>query len=221
MRPLIVVNVKTYQTGTGPRLLKLAKQLETVKKDIGSKIILSVPATDIYRISQVIKLPIYAQHTDLVTYGPHTGAILPESIKLAGAKGTILNHAEKKIDHKILKKTILTLKLNNLKTIVCADTIDEAKIIARFSPDMIAIEPPELIGGNHSVTKARPEIITETVKIVKKINPTIKVLVGAGIKTAYDIKKSMELGADGVLIASGVTNAKDPQKVMIDMMSEL
>ncbi|MBW6462137.1 MAG: triose-phosphate isomerase [DPANN group archaeon] len=219
MKPLIVINVKTFQAGTGPKLLKLAKQIEEVVKDTGSKIILSVPATDIYRISQAVKLPIYAQHTDLATYGPNTGAIIPESIKFAGAKGTILNHTEKKIDCKILKKTIVALKLNNLKTIVCADTIDDAKTIARFGPDMIALEPPELIGGNHSVTKAKPEIITETVKIVKKINPNIKVLVGAGIKTAYDVKKSMELGADGVLIASSITNTKDAKKVMINMLS--
>ena len=219
MKPLIVINVKTYQTGTGPKLLKLAKQLETVKKETGSKIILSVPATDIYPISKAVNLPIYAQHTDLATYGANTGAILPESIRFAGAKGTILNHAEKKIDHKTLKKTITTLRLKNLKIIVCADTLDEVKPIARLKPDFIAIEPPELIGGNHSVTKARPEIITETVKIVKKIDPKIKVLVGAGIKTAYDVRKSMELGADGVLIASGITNAKDPKKVLIDMLS--
>ena len=219
MKPLIVINVKTYPTGTGPKLLRLAKLMETVKKETGSKIILSVPATDIYPISKAVNLPIYAQHADLATYGANTGAILPEAIKFAGAKGTILNHAEKKIDHKIIKKTILTLKLKNLKSIVCADTIEEVKKIARFGPDMIAIEPPELIGGNHSVTKARPEIITETVKIVKRINPSIKILVGAGIKTAYDIRKSMELGADGVLIASGITGAKDPKKVLIDMLS--
>ncbi len=219
MKPLIVINVKTYPTGTGPKLLKLAKQMETVKNETGSKIILSVPATDIYPISKAVNLPIYAQHTDLATYGANTGAILPESIKFAGAKGTILNHAEKKIDHKTLKKTITTLRLKNLKIIVCADTLDEVKPIARLRPDFIAIEPPELIGGNHSVTKARPEIITETVKIVKKIDPKIKVLVGAGIKTAYDVRKSMELGADGVLIASGITNAKDPKKVLIDMLS--
>ncbi|MCK5594259.1 MAG: triose-phosphate isomerase [Candidatus Aenigmarchaeota archaeon] len=219
MKPLIVINVKTYPTGTGPKLLRLAKLMETVKKETGSKIILLVPATDIYPISKAVNLPIYAQHADLATYGANTGAILPESIKFAGAKGTILNHAEKKIDHKIIKKTILTLKLKNLKSIVCADTIEEVKKIARFGPDIIAIEPPELIGGNHSVTKARPEIITETVKIVKRINPSIKILVGAGIKTAYDIRKSMELGADGVLIASGITGAKDPKKVLIDMLS--
>ncbi|NOQ55503.1 MAG: triose-phosphate isomerase [Nanohaloarchaea archaeon] len=219
MKPLIVVNVKTYQTGTGPRLLKLIKKLEEVKAETGSKIILSVPATDIYRASSETNLPIYAQHTDLATYGPNTGAILPESVRLAGAKGTILNHAEKKIDLKILKKTVAAARLNKLKVIVCADTLDEVRLLARLRPDYLAIEPPELIGGNHSVTKARPKIITETVKIVKKIDPMIKVLVGAGIKTAYDIKKSMELGADGILIASGITGAKDPKKVLIDMIS--
>ncbi|MCK4809144.1 MAG: triose-phosphate isomerase [Candidatus Aenigmarchaeota archaeon] len=219
MKPLIVINLKTYETGTGKKALNLAKLAEEVSISTGSKFIFCVQPTDIRAISSQVKIPIYAQHIDPITYGSNTGYILPESVKSAGAKGTLLNHAERKIDHKILKTSISIAKDKGLKVIACADSVKEANQIAHFSPDYIAIEPPELIGGDISVSTAKPQIITGTIDAVKKVDLNIKVLVGAGIKTSLDVKKSVELGAAGVLLASGVTRAKSPKKVMQDLVS--
>jgi len=219
MKPLIVINLKTYETGTGKKALNLAKLAEEVSISTGFKFIFCIQPTDIHMISSQTKIPIYAQHIDPVTYGSNTGYILPESVKSAGAKGTLLNHAERKIDHKILKISISIAKENGLKIIACADSVKEAKEIAHFSPDYIAIEPPELIGGDISVSTAKPQIITGTIDAVKKVDPKIKILVGAGIKTSLDVKTSAELGAAGVLLASGVTKAKSPKKVMENLVS--
>ncbi|MEA3230045.1 MAG: triose-phosphate isomerase [archaeon] len=219
MKPLVVVNVKTYESGTGAKALKLAKVIDIVAKEKNSRIIFCAQPADIHQIATLVKMPVYAQHIDPITYSPSTGSILPESVKAAGARGTLLNHAEKKIDHRILKKTIEIAKEKKLRTIVCADSVKEAGLIAHFAPDCIAVEPPELIGGNVSVSKARPQDIIKSVRAVKKVNPDIKILVGAGIKTSSDVRKSIELGADGVLIASGVVCAKYPKKIIESMVS--
>jgi triosephosphate isomerase len=83
---------------------------------------------------------------------------------------------------------------------------------ATLRPNFIAYEPPELIGGDVSVTSAEPSIISD---VVKACNPkNVRVLVGAGVKTSEDARKSIELGADGVLIASGIVKAREPAKAL-------
>jgi triosephosphate isomerase len=82
---------------------------------------------------------------------------------------------------------------------------------------MIAIEPPELIGGDISVTTADPGIVSNTVKAVQSINKTVKILCGAGVKNGKDVAKAIELGADGVLLASGVVKAKNKEEVLRDL----
>jgi len=91
--------------------------------------------------------------------------------------------------------------------------------VAALGPDYVAVEPPELIGTGIPVSKAKPEVITDTVELVKKVNPEVKVLTGAGISSGEDVKKALELGSVGVLLASGVTKAKDPEKAIRDLVS--
>ena len=45
------------------------------------------------------------------------------------------------------------------------------------------MEPPELIGGDISVTTADPSIVSDTVAVVKAVNPNVRVLCGAGVKS--------------------------------------
>ena len=93
--------------------------------------------------------------------------------------------------------------------------------MAAFSPDFIAVEPPELIGGDISVTSANPRIVSDTVDTVKSVDPKVKVLCGAGVKTGEDVRKAIELGAEGVLLASGVVKSNDPKKTLMDLVSGL
>jgi len=220
--PVIFINFKTYTEATGEKALELAATCDKVAREKNASIVLIVQATDIRLIASSVSLPIFAQHLDPVKPGSFTGHILPEAIKQAGAIGTILNHAENKKDNEFLKQAIQRAKETGLKVLVCAETIQRAKEIALFpiKPDFIAVEPPELIGGDVSVSKANPEIIRGTVQAVQSI-ASISVLAGAGVKTSADIKKSIELGAKGVLLASGIVKASEPEKVLIELVQGL
>ncbi|MBS3128404.1 triosephosphate isomerase [Candidatus Woesearchaeota archaeon] len=204
---MILVNFKTTKEGTGENAVKLAKICEKIQKETKIEIVPVVQAADCYRVSKAVHTKIFVQHIDPVEYGANTGNILPEAVKQNGAVGTLINHAEKQIDLNVIKKTIERAKELNLITVVCIAKPSLAKKVAQMSPDYLAIEPPELIGGNISVATAKPELI---VQCVENADGT-PVLCGAGIKTIEDVKKALEYGARGILIASGITKADNPE----------
>ena len=154
---------------------------------------------------------------DGVGYGAHTGHILPQELKNRGAVGTLLNHSEHPIDPSIMGKTIDMAQAEFPDfTIVCSPSYEQTHHIDRmFDPKNIAFEPPELIGGDISVSSAQPEII----KKVVDISSDRQILVGAGVKTLEDITISLKLGAIGILVASGVVKAADPAAVLTEFMS--
>jgi len=215
--PTIIVNFKAYESAIGEKALDLAKVHDEIAIKTGISLAVCVQPSDIYRISKEVSIPVFSQHVDFVTYGSHTGYILPEAVKEAGAYGTLLNHAEHQLKFDVLEASIARAKDVGLVTCVCANTPEAALEISKFSPDFIALEPPELIGGDVSISSAKPEIITQAVSIVGDI----KLLVGAGVKSSQDIKKSIELGASGVLLASGVTKAESPRDVLSDLANAL
>ncbi|RLF32039.1 MAG: triose-phosphate isomerase [Candidatus Aenigmatarchaeota archaeon] len=214
-KPIIIVNMKTYLQSIGEKAIKLAKSAAKVSEKTGAEIILAPQLTDLKEVAKIV--PAYSQHIDPIEPGAHTGHVLGESLKDAGATGVIINHSEDVVPFDDIKKNIEKARSLGLTTVVCAPSAIEAEEIAKFSPDFIAVEPPELIGGDISVSTAKPELIEETVKGVHKVNPNIKVLCGAGVKTGKDVKKAMELGAEGILVASGVVKAEDPEAALMDL----
>ena len=214
--PLIIVNFKTYESATGKNAEKLAKICEKVAKQTKINIAVAVQDADIYRVSHTVKIPVLSEHMDPIGYGAHTGHILPEDIKANGATGSLLNHSEDRFKIDDLEKSLDIAKKLNLSTVVCASSDDVAESVATFKPDFIAIEPPELIGGDISVSTAKPEIITNTVKKVNKVSK-IPVLCGAGIKTRGDVEKAISLGAKGILIASAITKSSNPGAILKEL----
>lgn len=217
VKPIIAINFKNYEHSTGDNALILAKICESVSENI----IICVNAIDLQNVAENTKCSVFAQHVDGLDYGGYTGKILPKMVKSAGGLGSILNHSEDRYDFEDLKQAIKKCKQNNLFTLVCAKDDFEAQEIAKLEPDAIAVEPPELIGGDISVTKADPQVITKTVNMVKQINDNILVLCGAGVKSGEDVRKAIELGAGGVLLASGVTKADNVKEVLVDLYSGL
>ncbi len=207
MKPIIVINLKTYKQGRD--VLRLVKVIEKIDK----KIIIGVQATDVLEVRKAVRNVIYVQHVDYQEIGRNTGFILPEAVKVDGAKGAFLNHSEHRLDFKIIKKTIKRCKKVGLKTMVFAKDLKEGKKIRRLKPDYIIIEPPELVAGKVSVSKARPELIE---KIAKKLKT--RFLIGAGIKNNEDVKIAMKLGASGIALSSAVTKAKNPTKVLRELI---
>jgi triosephosphate isomerase len=215
------VNFKTYLEATGKRAIELAKIAEEVSRETGVTIIVAPQFTDIEPVSKTVDIPVFSQHIDSVKPGAHTGHVLAEAVKSAGAEGSLLNHSEKRISPSEIAASLKLCVDADLRSLVCADTTEASVEIARMLPDMIAIEPPELIGTGISISKARPELITESVKQIRKVNRSVKVLCGAGVTTAEDVSKALELGSEGVLVASAVAKSKDPRTVLGGMASKM
>ena len=215
-----VVNTKAYLFGSS--LLRLARIMDELAPSYNSKMIIAVPATDIKEVSGIVEnVEVFAQHVDPVGKGAHTGWIPPEAIKSAGARGSLLNHSEHRIKLDEISKAIDMLRENGLKSLVCADRPKTTAAVSVLGPDMVAMEPPELIGTGRSVSRTKPEVVVETIKEVRRTGYQGPILVGAGISNAEDVRKSIELGADGVLLASAVVKAKEPEKVIKEMMEVL
>ncbi len=213
---MILVNLKTYIEGTGEKALRLAKNAEKVSGDTGVCIGLAPQYTDIAKLSEAVSLPIFAQHIDPITPGSFTGHVLPEAVKKAGAVGTLINHSEKRIKLADIDAVVSRLKELNLISVVCTNNTGVSASAAALKPNFIAIEPPELIGTGIPVSKAKPEIVTETVQLVKKADSKVIILCGAGITRGDDVTAALKLGTNGVLVASGIVKAKDPRKVLVE-----
>ncbi|MFZ5954883.1 MAG: triose-phosphate isomerase [Nanoarchaeota archaeon] len=207
MKPTIIINFKTYKQGT--EVLRWAKIIEKINRDI----IIGIQATDLFQMSHNTKIKIYAQHTDYFEPGRNTGFILPESLKANGADGTFLNHSEHRLDFKVLEKTIDRCKKIKLKTAVFAKNLNEAKKIEKLKPDLLIIEPPELIAGNVSVSDSRPELIKNIAKSLKT-----NFLVGAGIHSNQDLKVALKLGASGIALSSAIMTSKNPEKILKELI---
>ncbi len=216
--PIIVVNFKTYSTALGVEAESLGQQMANVDTD--ARIVAVVSAFDMSSISRIENLEVWSQHLDPVGQGSFTGWLEPETAIQRGAQGTIINHAEHKVSLEHVQKLMQMLP-EGFPICACAADVDEAINLAKLNPTFIAVEPPELIGGDISVTTADPSIVSNTVEAVKSVNPNVRVLCGAGVKNGEDVAKAIELGAEGVLLASGVTKSNDPSTVLADLVSKL
>jgi triosephosphate isomerase len=219
--PTIVLNVKTYAEATGNTAFEIATIMDKIADETGVSMAICVQATDITKCVEKINIPVFAEHIDPIKPGSHTGWTLPEAVKSAGAIGTLINHSEHRLILADIDVCITRAKDLGLDHIVCTNNVATSKAAAALSPNFVAVEPPELIGGDISVTTANPDIISKSVEAVRNIDPNIKVLCGAGVKNGRDVAKSIELGAHGVLLASGVVKASDKESVIRDLASGL
>ncbi len=220
-RPLIAVNFKTYVEASGDEAVSLAKICDDVVNETGASIVVAPPMPDISRIASVVDIPVFAQHVDDVKPGGTTGYVTLENVKASGAKGTLLNHSEHRIKVAEIHDLIERAHKLGLSTIVCTNNIGVSRACAAMGPNYVAIEPPELIGGDISVTTANPKIVSDTVTTIRAVSDKVSVLCGAGVKNGVDVRKAIELGAEGVLLASGVVKAKDKRAVLLDLVSGL
>ncbi len=217
---MIFVNFKAYSETIGEKGLKLAKMCEKVSKKTGKEIVISPQSPDLSLISQEVSIPVFSQHADPVGPGSRTGHVTVEAVA-SYVSGVLINHSEKRLRLADIDLLVRKCREQELISIVCTNNIEVSMAAASLNPDYIAIEPPELIGGDISVTSASPEIVENTVKKIEQINPKVKVLCGAGVKTGEDVKKAIKLGTKGVLLASGVAKAKNPEKVLEDLVHGL
>ena len=219
--PFILVNFKAYPEALGAKALDLAKACAKVEEDTGRSLAVAPSAFDLAIVAKSVRIPVFAQHLDPAETGQSTGWLPPEAAVAAGAVGTIVNHSERKVAWEEMRDLIKRCHVLGLEVVACADDVAEAETAAKLGPDYLAIEPPELIGGEVSVTTAKPEIVTRAVERIRATNPKVQVLCGAGVKTGKDVAKALELGTVGVLLASGVVKAKNPEKALRDLAKGL
>lgn len=217
----MILNYKTYLESSGMRALDLAHDLESAANESGITMVASPQAADIYRISEETSIPIFAQHIDPISPGGHTGSNLIDTLIEAGISGSLINHSEQRMKLADIDEVVKLCKANEIESCVCTNNIETSKAIAALAPTAVAVEPPELIGTGIPVSQAQPEVVEDTVKEVKAINKDVKVLCGAGITTGDDMKAAMDLGADGVLLASGIIKAESPKEALLDLVSKL
>lgn len=221
---MIFVNFKTYPEASGNNAIKLAKIISEVAGETNIEIIACPQAVDLREALKVSDHPaspskpwrsrVWVQHVDSVEQGRATGWFPPEVARDLGVEGVLLNHSEHKLSVGVLAETLNRSKEVGLKTLVFADSIEEAKIVAKFKPDYIGYEPPELIAAKEtSVARSKPDVIE---KVVKEI-PDIPILIGAGVKDRNDVGVGLERGAKGVVLSSAVVLSQDPRAVLLDL----
>jgi len=203
----------------GERMLKLAKTIDKIAMKYDLDVIVTPQYTDIRLLADnTERILVFAQHMDPLPIGRGLGSVLPEAVKAAGAVGVMLNHAEKPLTMDVLAQTIRRADEVGLGTIVCADTIEDVKTIAKMSPNLIVAEPTELIGTGKT---SDSNYVTETIRIVNEINPDIMVLQGAGISNGKDVYNTIKLGAQATGSTSGILKAADPEAMAEEMLYNL
>ena len=212
---MFIINCKNYEEIAGEKIIKLAKIAEKISKKYKIKIAIAPPHHLIPLITK-FGIIVLAQHLDDKKVGSTTGFMIPEIIKKSKIDGSIINHSEHRITESEIKNLVKRLKKLKLKTIVCVKNVGEAKKYAKINPTFIAIEPPELIGTGRAISTERPQLITNSINAVQSAKNSTKLLCGAGIVSAEDVSRAVELGSKGILVASGVIKAKNWESALSD-----
>jgi triosephosphate isomerase (TIM) len=218
--PILILNFKNYHEIEGQKGIELARSVQKVSESFGGSIQLVVapPQPALALVKQNVNIPVFAQHLDYAEAGSTTGFFIPEMARSFGARGSLLNHSEHRIDKlETIQGLVNRLRSLQMVSVVCARTPSEVSKLARFEPDYIAIEPPELIGSGRAVSKENPSIVTDSIDAAANISQNARVICGAGITDANDVSSALKLGAVGILVASGIIKATS----WIDKITEL
>ncbi|WP_276301190.1 triose-phosphate isomerase [Halorussus lipolyticus] len=212
----IVVNLKAYPCDP----VEVATAAREVSEETGASIAIAPQSAHLQRVAET-GVETWAQHVSPVEHGSHTGSTLAEATAEAGATGTLINHSERRLKLADIDAAVEAAERAGLETCVCANNPDQIGAVAALGPDAVAVEPPELIGTGTPVSKADPDIVTDAVAAAEDVDDSVPVYCGAGISTGEDLTSARELGAEGVLLASGVAKADDPKEALENLVAPL
>lgn len=215
-RPLII-NFKNYEEVSADKAIKLAESARQVAEKLKIEIVVAPPQPVLALIAKNIQIPVICQHVDNEKMGPSTGFVVPEIAKSYGAVGSLINHSEHRMKMSSIASLVERMKKLGMASIVCAQEPHEVVEISTLQPDFIAIEPPELIGSGRAVSKENPVIITKSIQ--GAAGSRSSVICGAGITDKGDVAKAMELGSQGILVASGIVKANSWEKKITELAS--
>ncbi|MDI3473801.1 MAG: triosephosphate isomerase [Candidatus Woesearchaeota archaeon] len=215
---MILVNFKAYKEAFGTKGFEIAKACSDVAKKQKITIGVAVPFTELNKIAK-LKIPLFAEHFDPGSLGAHTGYIPIKAIIENGAIGSLINHSEHPMSLERIKEAVEETKKNKIISVVCVPNQQILEKVVMFKPDIVALESPKLIGSRNAISKEMPQAIRKAAKTARE--HSIAFLCGAGIHSKSDVKKAMEEGSDGILIASSVMKAKNPSNVLTKLCSGL
>lgn len=210
----ILVNLKAYPCDP----IEVATAARDVADASDVRIAVAPQAADLARVAET-DVETWAQHVSPNPHGSHTGSTLAEAAADNGAEGTLINHSEKRLKLADVDGALDAAERAGLETIVCANNPAQIGAAAALGPDAVAVEPPELIGGDVSVSTANPGIVEDAVDAAAAVAPDVEVFCGAGVSTGEDVAAAADLGASGILLASGVAKADDPEAALADLVS--
>ncbi|MFH0927234.1 MAG: triose-phosphate isomerase [Candidatus Micrarchaeota archaeon] len=212
-KPFIALNLKAYEQSYGESGLELCRIAKDVSKSTGVRIV-ACPNYLLLRRAAELGGEVFAQHVDGNRPGAFTGSITAKMLLGAKVAGSLVNHSERRLNPENVKVSVDALKEAGLESMVCAQDINECAQYAAYKPTYIAIEPPELIGSGISVSTAKPEVITGAIDAVREVNSDVQVVCGAGVSNSDDVKRAVELGVRGVLLASAYVKAAHPRQFL-------
>ena len=211
----VLVNLKAYPCEP----VAVAEAARAVADNTGVRIAVAPQAAHLAAAADT-GVETWAQDVSPVEHGSHTGSTLAEAAADAGASGTLLNHSERRRRLADIDGSLQAAERAGLETVVCANNPPQIAAAAALEPDAVAVEPPELIGTGTPVSKADPDVVTDSVDAAAAVGD-VPVLCGAGISTGDDLAAAADLGAEGVLLASGVAKADDPQVALESLVDPL
>ena len=211
--PFFAIVTKSYLFGDDVLALALAADAAAKKYDVD--VIFVSPIVELRRVAEATeRIFVFAPHMDPIVPGRGVADILPESLVAAGARGVVLNHAEKPVSLSVLAQTICRADEVGLATIVFTDTAAESAAVAQLSPNIIVAEPAGLIGTGQTSDLS---YVSAAIRAVKDVDPAIFVLQGAGISNGEDVYRVIRAGAEATGASSGIAKAKD-RAAMVDEM---
>lgn len=214
-RPFFMINPKSYLDLQ--HIVDLAIESDRYAKQVDFDVYFTAPFPYLKEIAEkTTHLIVTAQHMDSLDLGRGMGFVSAVSLKDVGARAVMLNHAEHALSLKDIVKSIEKAKEKGLTTIVCADSVKEAKALAILSPNIILCEPTELIGTGKTSDSSYVE---KTNSEIRAISSDILVMQAAGITTPEDVYNIMSSGADGTGCTSGIVLAENPSVMVKDMLA--
>lgn len=214
-----MINLKHYSESVGSRAEGIVASFSEINSELRRNLFVALSPTDLGMSPQNRNLTLMAQHVDPTGYGAFTGKISMESLAEMGIHGSLLNHSENRIPRNLIVETVRRSRTMEFDITLCVESLEEIQEYVALEPKYIAYEPPELIGGNISVSTARPEVIEKAAELCS--HHEVPLIVGAGVKSHLDAEKSHSLGASGVLVASGVVKAQVPATALSSLMTIL
>ena len=213
--PFFVMNPKSYLYGEELKRLAL-KAEELAERFPEITMFFTAPYAELAWVAENTRhLIVTAQHMDGIKPGRGMGMVLPESLIEVGARAVFLNHAERPMTIASLTAAMKRAKELELITVVCADSIEEAKAIAVLRPDILLCEPTEQIGTGVTSDDA---YLQATERAIRGINSDILIMQAAGISSGEDVYRVIASGADGTGGTSGILKAPDPRQRLEEMI---